>query len=159
VIDKNNTIGAIIEVGSRTIIRTTNTHGYQIGDSITIIGVTTSPVDAIINGINGTWTVTDTPTDNTIEFNRSTTGGDITKYIASSGRAISDNSKISVTVENSEIANFYQNRIELYGIKVNGTEISTTESNTNLILGAPGTGNVLIKDVLAIALLRIKKWL
>ena len=151
VIDKNNTIGAIVEVGSRTIISTTNTHGYQIGDSITITGVTTSPTDTIINGINGTWTVTDTPTDDTIEFNRGTTGGDITKYIASSGRTVSDSSRISVTVENSEIANFYQNRIELYGIKVNGTEISTTESNTNLILGAPGTGNVLIKDVLAIA--------
>jgi hypothetical protein len=151
VIDKNNTIGAILEVGSRTIVRTVNTHGYSPGDTIVITGVTTSPTDAIIDGINGTWTVTDTPTDNTIEFNRSTTGGDPTKYVASSGRAVSENSRISITVENSEIANFYQNRIEFYGIKVNGTEISTTESNANLILGAPGTGSVLVRDVLAIA--------
>ena len=151
VIDKNNTIGAILEVGSRTIVRTVNTHGYTTGDTIVITGVTTSPTDAIINGINGTWTVTDTPTDNTIEFNRSTTGGDPDSYVSSSGRAVSGNSRISITVENSEIANFYQNRIEFYGIKVNGTEISTTESNANLILGAPGTGNVLVRDVLAIA--------
>jgi hypothetical protein len=95
--------------------------------------------------------VTDVPTDNTIEFNRSTTGGDPDSYVSSSGRAVSENSRISITVENSEIANFYQNRIEFYGIKVNGTEISTTESNANLILGAPGTGNVLVRDVLAIA--------
>jgi hypothetical protein len=151
VIDKNNTIGAILEVGSRTIVRTVNTHGYNTGDTIVITGVTTSPTDAIINGINGTWTVTDVPTDNTIEFNRSTTGGDPDSYVSSSGRAVSENSRISITVENSEIANFYQNRIEFYGIKVNGTEISTTESNANLILGAPGTGNVLVRDVLAIA--------
>ena len=151
VIDKNNVISAVLEVGSRTIVRTVNTHGYATGDSITITGVTTSPTDSIINGINGTWTVTDTPTDNTIEFNRTTTGGDPTKYVASSGRAVGPESRISVTVENSEIANFYQNRIEFYGIKVNGTEISTTESNANLILGAPGTGNVLIRDVLAIS--------
>lgn len=151
VIDKNNTIAAILEVGSRTIVRTVNTHGYQTGDSITITGVTTSPVDVIINAINGTWTVTDTPTDNTIEFNRTTTGGDPDSYVVSSGRTIADNSRISVTVENSEIANFYQNRIEFYGIKVSGTEISTTESNANLILGAPGTGNVVVRDVLAIA--------
>lgn len=151
VIDKNNTIGSILEVGSRTVIRTVNTHGYIPGDSITITGVTTSPVDAIINGINGTWTVTDTPTDNTIEINRSTTGGDPTKYIASSGRTVSANSRISITVENTEIANFYQNRFELYDIKINGTEISTTESNADLILGAPGTGNVVVRDVLAIA--------
>jgi hypothetical protein len=151
VIDKNNVIGAILEVGSRTIVRTVNTHGYRTGDSITITGVTTSPTDSIINGLNGTWTVTDTPTNDSIEINRSTTGGDPTKYVASSGRTVSENSRISVTIENSEIANFYQNRFELYGIKINGTEISTTESNANLILGAPGTGNVLVRDVLAIS--------
>jgi hypothetical protein len=151
VVDKNNVIGAIVEVGARTLIRTVNTHGYVTGDSITITGVTTSPTDAIIDGINGTWTVTDVPTDSTIEFNRGTTGGDVGSYISSSGRTVSENSRIAITVENSEIANFYENRIEFYGIKVNGTEISTTESNTNLILGAPGTGNVLVRDVLAIS--------
>ena len=65
VVDKNNVIGAIVEVGARTLIRTVNTHGYVTGDSITITGVTTSPTDAIIDGINGTWTVTDVPTDST----------------------------------------------------------------------------------------------
>lgn len=151
VIDKNNIIGAVLEVGSRTIIRTINTHGYSTGDTITITGVITSPTDAIINSINGTFTVTDIPTDNTIEFNRSTTGGDPSSYVANSGRAVSENSRIAITVESSEIANFYENRIEFYGIKINGTEISTTESNANLILTAPGTGSVLVKDVLAIS--------
>jgi hypothetical protein len=151
VIDKNNVINAIIEVGSRTIVRTVNSHGYRPGDSITIAGVTTSPNDAIINGINGTWVVTDVPTENTIEFNRSTTGGDLTNYTANSGRAVSDNSRIAVTVESSQVANFYQNRFEFYGLKVSGTEISTTESNASLVLGAAGTGNVLIKDVLEIS--------
>lgn len=151
VIDKNNIIGAVLEVGSRTIIRTINTHGYSTGDSITITGVTTGPTDAIIESINGTFTVTDIPTDNTIEFNRSTTGGDPSSYVANSGRAVSENSRIAITVESSEIANFYENRIEFYGIKINGTEISTTESNANLILTAPGTGSVLVKDVLAIS--------
>jgi hypothetical protein len=151
VIDKNNTIDAVIEVGSRTIIRTVNSHGYRVGDFITITGVTTSPLDSIIEGINGTWVVTDIPTENTIEFNRSTTGGDPNRYTSESGRAVSDNSRIAVTVENSQIANFYQNRFEFYGLKVSGTEISTTESNASLVLGAAGTGNVLIKDVLEIS--------
>jgi hypothetical protein len=151
VIDKNNTIDAVIEVGSRTIIRMVNSHGYRPGDSITITGATTSPLDSIIEGINGTWVVTDIPTENTIEFNRSTTGGDPTRYTAGSGRAVSDNSRIAITVENSQVANFYQNRFEFYGLKVSGTEISTTESNASLVLGAAGTGNVLIKDVLEIS--------
>ena len=151
VVDKNNVINAIIEVGSRTIIRTVNSHGYRPGDSITITGVITSPNDSIINGINGTWIVTDIPTENTIEFNRSTTGGDPINYTADSGQAVSDNSRVAVTVENSQVANFYQNRFEFYGLKVSGTEISTTESNASLVLGAAGTGNVLIKDVLEIS--------
>jgi hypothetical protein len=151
VIDKNNTIDAVTEIGSRTIIRMVNSHGYRPGDSITITGVTTSPFDSIINGINGTWVVTDIPTENTIEFNRSTTGGDPTSYTAESGRAVSDNSRIAITVENSQVANFYQSRFEFYGLKVSGTEISTTESNASLVLGAAGTGNVLIKDVLEIS--------
>lgn len=150
VIDKNNTINAILEVGSRTILRTVNSHGYKVGDSITISGVTTSPLDSIINGLNGTWTVTDVPQENTIEVNRTTTGGNPVNYVANSGATVSDNSRISVTVESAEIANFYQNRFEFYGLKVSGTEISTTESNANLTLGAAGTGNVVVKDVLEI---------
>jgi hypothetical protein len=150
--DKNNTISLIYEVGSRTIVQTVGSHGYEIGDTIVISGVTTSPTDATINGINGSWTVTDTPTANRIEFNRSTTGGDPDAYVTNSGKAItdpnSDPSRIIVTVEGSEIVNFYSNRVELADIQLLGTEISTYNSNDDLVLSAPGSGVVRIKDTL-----------
>lgn len=148
VLDKNNVIAAVVEVGSRTTIRTVNSHGYQTGESITITGVTSAPVDTFINSLNGTWTVTATPTETTIEINKSTSGGDAANYVSNSGRAVSDNSRIAFTVENTEIASIYQNRFELYDLQMFGTELSTTLSNTNLYLSAPGTGAVVIKDVL-----------
>lgn len=150
ILDQNNTITAITEVGSRTIIRTVGTHGFEIGDSITIANVSTSPTDAIIEGINGTWTVTDIPAVNLIEFNRSTTGGDAGAYVTNSGQTVGSETRIAVTVENTEISNFYSNRIELSEIQIKGTEISTFTSNDDLVLTAPGTGSVKIKDVLEI---------
>jgi len=150
ILDKNNIIQEINEVGSLTTVRTQGTHGYEIGDSITIANVTTSPADSIIEGINGTWIVTDIPASNLIQFNRSTTGGDPTSYIAASGETVGAETRVAVTIENTEIANFYNNRIELSEVQIKGTEISTYTSNDDLVLTAPGTGSVKIKDVLEI---------
>ena len=44
------------------------------------------------------------------------------------------------------IANLYSNRIELDEIKIQDNEISTTTSNIDLKLSAPGVGSVLVKD-------------
>lgn len=148
--DKNNTIALIYEVGSRTIIQTVGTHGYELNDSITITGVTSSPVDTVINGINGDHIVTDVPAPNRIEINRSSTGGNPTSYVTNSGKAITnpniDPSRIIVNVDGSEIVNFYSNRIELSDLQILGTEISTYNSNDDLILSAPGSGVVRVKD-------------
>lgn len=151
VIDKNNTISSILEVGSRTILATgSSNHGYSVNDSIVISGVTSSPNDSIINSLNGTWTVTDVPASNIIEINAPTTGGNKANYISNSGKTISSESTIAVTVENSLIANFYNNRINLAGIEFRDSEIFTTVSNETLTLSAPGSGTVKIKDTLEI---------
>jgi len=150
IVDKNNVIASILTVGSRTVIRTVGTHGFEVGDSITISGVTSSPTDAFIDDINGTWTVTDIPSSNSIEFNKSTTGGDGNSYVTNSGTTVGSETKILVSVENNEIANFYNNRIELGDIQIKNTEISTFTSNEDLVLTAPGTGSVKIKDILEI---------
>lgn len=150
--DKNNIIASIFAVGSNTTLQTVGSHGYSVGDSIKITGVSTSPVDAIINGLNGEWTVTEVPLPNQVKVSRSTSGGDPNAYIFNSGRAYTDPNvdpdRITVTVDNSEIVNFYQNRVELAGIQILGEEISTWDSNQDLVLSAPGTGTVKIKDTL-----------
>ena len=148
ILDKNNVIDSIINVGSLTVIQTVGSHGYEVGDTVVISGVTTSPTDAIIEGINGSWTVTDVPQNDQIEFNRSTTGGDANAYVTNSGSTVYSETRISVTVEGSEVTNFYSNRIELSDIQILGNEISTYNSNDELVLAAPGVGAVKIKDTL-----------
>lgn len=59
-------------------------------------------------------------------------------------------STVEIAVNNSVIANFYDNRLEAFDLKFQGTEISTTNSNSDLLLNAPGTGSVKIKDILEI---------
>ena len=148
--DKNNTISLIYEIGSSTIIQTSGTHGYSLNDAILITGIQTSPSDALIDGLIGSHTVTGIPAPNRIQINKSTTGGDAANYVALSGKTITDPNidptTIAVTVNGSEIANFYSNRIELSDIQILGTEISTYNSNDDLILSAPGSGVVRVKD-------------
>jgi hypothetical protein len=150
VLDKNQIIASISSVGSLTVVQTVGTHGYEIGDSVTISGATTSPFDPIIEGINGTWTVVGIPAPNQIQFNRSTTGGAAASYVTNSARTVSAETRIAVTVEGNLIANFYPNRIELGDLQILRNEISTYNSNDSIVLNAPGTGTVKIKDTIEI---------
>ena len=148
VVDKNNVIAGISSVGSLTVIRTVGTHSYEVGDAITIAGASTSPFDPIIEGINGTWTVVDIPAADQIQFNRSTTGGNAASYVTNSARTVSSETRIAVTVEGNLIASFYSNRTEVGNLQILGNEISTYNSNDSIVLSAPGTGTVKIKDTI-----------
>jgi len=159
IIDPANVIASIAEVGSRTTLRTVNSHGYEIGDTIVLSNITTSPTDAIIDALNGSWTVTDVPTETTIEINVSTTGADENNYVVNSGRAnppealrnTTKETRVAITIEGSEVAGFYRNRAEFSNLEFRNGEIVTTESDSDLVIGAPGTGVVRIKDVLELS--------
>jgi len=57
-------------------------------------------------------------------------------------------SRIIFTIDNSEAANFYNNRVELQHIRIVDTTIETTSSNSDLVLSAPGAGSVKVDDTL-----------
>lgn len=59
-------------------------------------------------------------------------------------------STAEIGIDNIAVANFYNNRIELYDLQFKGNEISSTLSNGDLILNAPGTGSVKVKDIFEI---------
>lgn len=59
-------------------------------------------------------------------------------------------STVKVTVDGSIISNFYSNRLEVADVKIQNNEISTINSNEDLLLSAPGTGSVTAKDVFAL---------
>lgn len=150
ILDKNNVIAAVEEVGSQTLLRTVNSHGYNAGDTIIISGVTTSPNDPIIEALNGQWSVVEVPTRDRLRVNRSTTGGIASSYVPNSGRTVSAETRVVVTVEDSEIVNFYSNRVELGNLQIRNNEISTFNSNDDILLNAPGVGTVKINDTLEI---------
>ena len=56
----------------------------------------------------------------------------------------------SITVDGVNNVNFYDNRSELHDLRIDGSRISTTTSNADLTLSAPGTGSVVIDAQLQI---------
>ena len=62
----------------------------------------------------------------------------------------SSESTVLVQVDGTSIVNFYSNRVQLSDIKIQNNEISTLNSNESLILSAPGTGSVRVKDTFEI---------
>lgn len=59
-------------------------------------------------------------------------------------------SKVEVAVDGQIIANFHSNRVELGDIRIQNNEISTLNSNEDLLLASPGTGSVTAKDAFVI---------
>lgn len=59
-------------------------------------------------------------------------------------------SRIKLTVDNSIIGNIYSNRLEIADIKIQNNEISSVNSNEDLLLSSPGTGSVTVKDVFSL---------
>jgi len=59
-------------------------------------------------------------------------------------------SLVEIKVDNINVAEFYKDRLELSDIRITGTTIETISSNEDLILSAPGTGNIVINDILEI---------
>lgn len=59
-------------------------------------------------------------------------------------------STVEIAIDDSIIANFYTDRIDLDGIRITGTTIETTIADNDLILSAPGAGHVRVQDMLQI---------
>ena len=64
---------------------------------------------------------------------------------------ISGQSRVDFMMDSSIISTFFPDRIELNDVRIKDQTISGTVSNGDLILEAPGTGTVRVKDVLNIA--------
>ena len=64
---------------------------------------------------------------------------------------ISGQSRVDFMMDSSIISTFFPDRIELNDVRIKDQTISGTVSNGDLVIEAPGTGTVRIKDVLNIA--------
>ena len=59
-----------------------------------------------------------------------------------------NDSKLQFDINGTATANLFADRLEAFDIMIQNNEITTTASNTDLVLGSPGTGSVKIKDTL-----------
>lgn len=153
VIDKNTRILAVTTAGATTTLKTLNPHGFAVNDVVDIKGTQTSPTDLIIAGLTGIHNIVSVPSPTTFEIDLSTVGGDPAKYVSNSAftdPGPNNESTVQVTVENQVVANFYDNRVNLSGIEIRGTQISITDSNEDLVISANGAGTVKINDTIEI---------
>lgn len=153
VIDEIHTLGSIVAVtvsGSETIISTLGQHGFTTADTVEIYGVKANG-DPIEN-LNGSGIqITEIVSTTSFKVNVNTSGGNIANYVSNSGTVEKTGAvegRVRITVEGTNTANFFSNRIELEDIRIQGSDITTTSSNQDLSISAPGTGTVKINDVL-----------
>jgi len=145
-------ISVNVDGNNTTVIQTQGPHGFTESDLLNIQGVLANG-DPLEN-LNGTnIDIVEVINAFTIRLDRSVVGADVNQYVANSGtisKAGFQESRIKFTVEDTEIANFYNNRFNIDGIEIKNTEISTTESNSDLVLKSSGIGSVKIDDILEI---------
>ena len=61
-----------------------------------------------------------------------------------------NDSKLQFDINGTTTANIFADRLEAFDIMIQNNEITTSASNTDLVLGSPGTGSVKVKDTLEI---------
>lgn len=143
-------IGAISTDGTTTVIQTDGPHGFLVTDTVDIFGLNGNG-DPIEN-LNGNGIVIEeviTPT--LLRLRVDTTGGDVTNYVLGSGTIRKTGyqpANVNIEVDGIVSGKFFRDRLELQSLKFIDSEISSTTSNQDLVLSAPGTGTVKINDVL-----------
>ena len=155
VIDEIHTLGSIVSVtqsGTETSIRTVGQHGFTTADTVDISGVQANG-DPIENLNGNNIQITEIVSATAFKVNVDTTGGNAANYVTNSGtirKTGFEPSRVAITIDGINNTNIYNDRFETQDIRVEGSVITTTSSNQDLILGAPGTGTVKVNDVLEI---------
>lgn len=112
-----------------------------VGSSITIVG-------SGITNLDGTWTVT--VADTTGQFFKILVTGPVVApslpNISTSILVNNANSNAKVEVDGVLVTEFQQNSVDIFNVRIQDTTISTTVSDTDLILTSPGSGNIQIQD-------------
>lgn len=72
-------------------------------------------------------------------------------YVEASDFEVSGlDSVVEIGVNNNLVASFYEDRLELTDLRIEGTKIETINSNDDLTLGVAGSGSVIVDDNLVI---------
>jgi hypothetical protein len=135
-----------------TVVQTAGRHGFSETDIVNIFGIDANgdPIESL-NGNN--IQIVEVINPNLIRLNATVGGGNVSNYIQNSGtitKSIFEETRVKITVQGVNNADFYSNRINLEELEIQGTEIATTASNQTLSLKSSGEGVVKVDDVLEI---------
>lgn len=124
------------------------THTFIRNDSLNIfIGKYVSIENSGITGLDGVWPVTSAVANAQSFVISIGTSIALSNVVATGSISVIDTkSNIQIKVDGIKISEFYQNHADIFGLRVSDTTISTTTSNTDLILISEGTGSVQIQD-------------
>jgi hypothetical protein len=134
-------------------ISTTGPHGFIQSDTVEIIGVEANG-NPLENINQSPISINKIINKNIVELDLSLTGADEETYVTNSGiiRKLSfQETRIELEVEGNTIGAFYQNRFETGDLEFKDNEITTTVSDSDLVLKTPGTGSIKIDDSLLIS--------
>lgn len=153
-LDETHVLENIISItnsgNGTTVIQTQGPHGFVDTDAVNISGVQASgdPLEGLNqNNIQ----IIEIVTDTTIRLDIEVVGANTAVYIANSGtieKVGAIRSKVSIQVEGEVIADFFNDNLRVADFEIQANRISTTDTNQDFVLSAPGTGSVQIDDVL-----------
>lgn len=153
-LDETHVLENIISITSSgngtTVIQTLGPHGFIDTDAVNISGIQANgdPLEGLNqNNIQ----IIEIITDTTIRLDIEVTGANTESYIANSGtieKVDAIRSKVSIQVEGEVIADFFNDNLRVADFEIQANRISTTDTNQDFVLSAPGTGSVQIDDVL-----------
>lgn len=155
-VDESHPLQSIVSINldgnNTTIIQTKEAHGFVQSDTVDIFGIQANG-DPIEN-LNATDIgIIEIINQFVIRLDIDVENGDIGNYISNSGtirKTVFEESRVKFQVDESNIANLYNNRFDIADLEIKDTQISTIESNADLLLKAEGVGSVKIDDVLEI---------
>ena len=135
-----DTVGANTNVKINTGITSNRETNIRVGSYVTIIG------SGIVN-LDGTWIVNSASDIDTFFY--ITTALPVTAPLVPNIATIfveDSKSNAKVIIDGGIVADFQNSQLNLYGLRMSDTTISSTISNTDLILTSPGSGSVQIQD-------------
>jgi hypothetical protein len=100
-----------------------------------------------ITNLDGTWMVNSANSSDTFFY--ITTISPVTASLSANIATIkveNSLSNVKVIIDGGIVADFQSSRVDVYGIRISNSTISSTISNTDLVLDSPGSGSVQIND-------------
>lgn len=153
-LDETHVLESIVSItnsgNGSTVIQTQGPHGFTDQDSVNISGIQANG-DPLENLNQNNIEIIEIISFTSLRLDVEIVGANPESYIQGSGtveKVGASQSRVEILVDDVNIANFFENSFRVADFEIQANIISTTDTNEDLVLTAPGTGSVQIDDIL-----------